>query len=672
MNIIKNNHLFLFIVVFLFFLPALSFATPKGTTATTRNSPTPSLKTVYCCDNGQVLTTTPIQCRRKKLKYYKSKKEALEVCKPDTTFCCIDNKVGETTSQQCRDEKGTAYKTISEAKIKCKPEEIYCCLKGKVEKVSDKRCSQKKGHAYTNEKKARENCGWCTVDQHIFPTHLKNCKRLKGVFSQSRHKARFARKKQPQCCIEGQLFPYSQELCRIRRGNYSRNAEEAKNQCKSVLSNLRPIGSNQLQQLPQGALQQSKMQLNSPPKDSSKLGGNASSELTPLNGDVDTPIIIITNKTVVPQSPDLDQEVTASFTVKNIGPVETSGPLPFTLKIYSSDENGEQTFGGSSVYRWHMEQLQPGEEQVLSVSGPMFHYGLHAASLLISLNGNSIPGGYDGDIVIPDGPAYKFFQVLQSYDLGFYGGTYCLKKNNQGVKICIKNYGPSIPQAQHERLGLFLSVNSGAWQTKTMSEIDPSGQLKAAGEIIEFIWSQNQINDDLNTNWHNKREYKFFVTVLDENGNGPSMSNFDSYPGNNKTSITVGGYNDLVICFKKYVYHKQPHRFRYYDVKVKNIGNLPSDYSDLKFYIEKKGTKTYSIPPLQPGEDHSITRKVYWGKKGTKKFKLEVKSTGNLEARALREHLFNNIFKGKIYIKKDPPGPGTILCSDDPDAANLW
>ncbi|MCD4741559.1 MAG: hypothetical protein K8R67_03610 [Desulfobacteraceae bacterium] len=402
-----------------------------------------------------------------------------------------------------------------------------------------------------------------------------------------------------------------------------------------------------------------------------RLPGPDRGSLTTVNEDITGPIIAVVNKTLDAYNPKLNHEVTASFTVKNIGPDAMSGPLPFTMKIYSSDANGIQTLGGSTMYRWHFDQLQPGEEQTLSLSNPILHLGLYAASLVISRNGSSVPGGYSGEIVYPNEPNYQFFQVLQDYDLGFYGNALTMLDENRfeevngGIRIRIKNYGPDIPQEQYNRLGLFIRTDNHTIHKKPTTIVDPNGRLKNSGQNISFVWP-------LTYDRYKKLELRIYISILDVDDYGSLAVNCDTNPGNNDTTGSVGGYNDLVVCFIKYIYHKNPHRFRYYEVKVKNIGDLPSDSSNLKFYIEKKGVKHYGIPPLSPGKEHSITRKVYWAKKGIRKFKLEVNSSGNNRYRAVREKSLNNVLKGKIYIKKNPPGPKTFQCSDHPDAANLW
>jgi len=47
-------------------------------------------------------------------------------------------------------------------------------------------------------------------------------------------------------------------------------------------------------------------------------------------------------------------------------------------------------------------------------------------------------------------------------------------------------------------------------------------------------------------------------------------------------------------------------------VYVKNIGSKISNPCKLDIYASKKGTKSYSVPALQPGQIYSATRKVKW------------------------------------------------------------
>lgn len=636
MKTTRKSLLFTLVIsTILIFFTSLSSAERRGATTAPDG---------FCCYKGQVLPATDPQCRKKGVQLYKNRDEALKNCKI--------SKPKEIVKKP-KSKRGQG----AEAKIKRKPKKVYCCLKGKINEVFLGECKNKKGTPYRTEKEADDNCGWCCDEKRVFPTN-DSCSNKKEKFFTTRFQADQLCRKRPQCCIDGELFTYSKFECDNRkRGKYYNSHRVAKKQCRAERT--------QLSLSKQKAMVTSQATLRVPGSP-----GPDPDSLMPVDGGDPAPVIVVISRTITPQSPNIGQEVTASFTVKNVGSVATSGPLPFVKKIYASDENGIQTGGATSIYRWHINQLEPGAEQTVSSFYTVHNVGLYASSIVFSRQGNSVPGGYSGEIVYPSEPTYFFFQLVQPYDLGYWGldnGRVVPHGITGGISIGIKNYGPDIPQSQHDRLGLFLSVNNGNWQTMPMKTIDPNGNLTFSGGTVTFIWPKGG-----STN--NKFEYRFMISVLAENGLGPksNTNTFDSHPSNNHMQVTVGGYNDLVVCFKKYVYHNKPYRFRYYDVKVKNIGNLRSDFAVLEFYIEKKGTKTYSIPRLYPGGEHSITRKVYWGTKGIRKFKLNVKNTGNIEEAAMREYPFNNTFKGKIYIKKDPPGPGIVQCSDHPDAANLW
>ncbi len=91
---------------------------------------------------------------------------------------------------------------------------------------------------------------------------------------------------------------------------------------------------------------------------------------------------------------------------------------------------------------------------------------------------------------------------------------------------------------------------------------------------------------------------------------------------NNKKDWTFGVHSlpDLVVCIDN---AKRPPVGGKRDISavVKNIGSGNSSGmadSKLRFYVEKKGTKTYDIPPLASGASHTIKRRHSWGLSGTK------------------------------------------------------
>ncbi|MCP4180545.1 MAG: hypothetical protein GY756_22510 [bacterium] len=110
----------------------------------------------------------------------------------------------------------------------------------------------------------------------------------------------------------------------------------------------------------------------------------------------------------------------------------------------------------------------------------------------------------------------------------------------------------------------------------------------------------------------------------DLHSNNPQISH-ETNLSNNVKYITYGvnPLPDLVVITKQYQHVKVPKKSTIV-VKVKNIGDTPSPKSKLRFWIEKKGVKIYTIPSLKPGKIFVVKRKEYWGTSGKRKFSAHI------------------------------------------------
>ena len=100
---------------------------------------------------------------------------------------------------------------------------------------------------------------------------------------------------------------------------------------------------------------------------------------------------------------------------------------------------------------------------------------------------------------------------------------------------------------------------------------------------------------------------------------------------NNRTtwSFNASPLPDLIVYVDN---AKRPPvgREREIRIVVKNIGSVETNtYGNwkLRSYVKQKGVKTYDIPPLAPGETHTIKRKHKWGTAGTKKINARISSS---------------------------------------------
>ncbi len=135
-----------------------------------------------------------------------------------------------------------------------------------------------------------------------------------------------------------------------------------------------------------------------------------------------------------------------------------------------------------------------------------------------------------------------------------------------------------------------------------------------------------------------------FLCLIPPSGTGLQAEAPDSHPANNIMTIRYEPEPDLVVCFTKQIHHNHASRSYTYRPVVKNIGKTTSGPSILRFYIQGKGGKNYSIPSLNVGEEYSIKREIYWVVKGSRSFQLTVDKNADVDESGGE---LNNILKGK-------------------------
>lgn len=97
---------------------------------------------------------------------------------------------------------------------------------------------------------------------------------------------------------------------------------------------------------------------------------------------------------------------------------------------------------------------------------------------------------------------------------------------------------------------------------------------------------------------------------------------------------------------------------------LKNIGDAASKSCELKFYLKKGGTRTFTVPPLQPGQKFIATRKHRYHSRGFKKITAEIVGT----SLRVETHLFVRLptdtnpssQKGYRYCRR----PGSCYCDE--------
>ncbi len=142
---------------------------------------------------------------------------------------------------------------------------------------------------------------------------------------------------------------------------------------------------------------------------------------------------------------------------------------------------------------------------------------------------------------------------------------------------------------------------------------------------------------------------------------------------NNKKDWIFGvqGLPDLMVCIDN---GKRPPVGGKRDIRavVTNIGSGNASgmaNTKLRFYVKKKGTKTYNIPPLAAGQSHTIKRNHSWAGSGTKSISAKVMYSGN------EINTQNNQAKGSYFVRlphhdKYSAAP-KVKCSTG-EAFNSW
>ncbi|WP_126454378.1 CARDB domain-containing protein [Sulfuriflexus mobilis] len=117
-----------------------------------------------------------------------------------------------------------------------------------------------------------------------------------------------------------------------------------------------------------------------------------------------------------------------------------------------------------------------------------------------------------------------------------------------------------------------------------------------------------------------------------------------------KTIYAVNPEPDLQVYVRPHVPSVAVLKRRSVRAYVKNVGERKSPESALRFWIEGKGTETYTVPRLDPGEKWSVVRKPKWTLGGMKDFRVTVDPDNQLNE--LNEG--NNVHEGRMFVRGIP------------------
>lgn len=375
------------------------------------------------------------------------------------------------------------------------------------------------------------------------------------------------------------------------------------------------------------------------------------------------PVITITGAEISPQFPEPGDQVTASFTVKNVGDLTTTcPPVTLAMDIYSSTEYGNPDTGDFvAIPPEDIGTLLPNQEVAISATVPLNHEGRHTASAVINNEFCQL-----GEMPVLERYLRKSFHVTRPADLVMDG----FKLNREGrLVLTMHNAGAAIPDDHFQASTIRVKIGANTY-THYLRNADPSGRLKKANRPgfglnrVRYVWPATGPHGIV---LPRAEKHKIEGTVDHNN------SVNDHRRSNNTKVNFVGGLPDLVVCFKKFN-HSPGGKHSWYSPVVKNIGNARSGTANLRFYIQNKGGTNHSIPTIPAGGEYTgIKRKIYWAKRGNHTFKLNVDNQHKVD----ELHENNNIINGNICVGPWWPGKfdrcglaSETMCSDAPGMAD--
>ncbi|HYR24107.1 MAG TPA: hypothetical protein VEP30_14410 [Chthoniobacterales bacterium] len=110
----------------------------------------------WCCINGQVVQTTPEECREREGQCYPTREEALRHCK-DLCWCCINGHLVQLNAAECKERGGQCYQSREEALKRC-GQLCWCCINGQVVQVPVADCREREGQCFGSREEAARNC----------------------------------------------------------------------------------------------------------------------------------------------------------------------------------------------------------------------------------------------------------------------------------------------------------------------------------------------------------------------------------------------------------------------------------------------------------------------------------------------------------------------------------
>ena len=122
----------------------------------------------WCCREGEIFRATPEECEEHRGRFFPSREEAEEFCRPERRepeegWCCREGEIFRATPEECEEHQGRYFPSREEAEEFCRPErreseEGWCCREGEIFRATPEECEEHQGRYFHSREEAEEFC----------------------------------------------------------------------------------------------------------------------------------------------------------------------------------------------------------------------------------------------------------------------------------------------------------------------------------------------------------------------------------------------------------------------------------------------------------------------------------------------------------------------------------
>ncbi len=221
-----------------------------------------------------------------------------------------------------------------------------------------------------------------------------------------------------------------------------------------------------------------------------------------------------------------------------------------------------------------------------------------------------------------------------------------VKKEEATIRVLVKNIGDQKPSQKTSLSMAIWSVNSAGDRLSGKTSLPTF--IPPYQNNISRLDPEHSISISKSYTFQHTGRHKIEIVINTESlAAGEAQSQNNIY---HQYFSVIAPRSDLVVCSRK-EHSVPPHIKSGFRATVINIGDKISAPCDLRFWIEKKGIKHYTIPALVPEEKYEVKRSVYFAMKGWRRFSLRIDSRDEIIENEI-DGEDNNLFQGKIHIHK--------------------